>query len=91
MAEREPGSREGEFLRLWTRHEAELKRRGPGIGSPKRASAPARAAVAHSAAVDSEPARRAAPEIVELDVGSHAAAALALSCPTNELRLWEWT
>lgn len=97
MAEREPGSREGEFLRLWTRHEAELKRRGTGIGRCELPigrcelpGAPERAAVAHAAAVDSEPARRGAPEIVELDVGSHAAAALAMSGPTDGLRLWEW-
>ncbi len=28
-----PGAREDELLRLWTRHEAQLKRRGSGIGA----------------------------------------------------------
>lgn len=73
-----PESRERELLRLWTRHEAELKRRGTGIG----------------AATDSDPADGEAhvePWIVELDVGAGAVAALAAERgPARELRLWEW-
>jgi 4'-phosphopantetheinyl transferase len=30
------------------------------------------------------------PRILELDVGSSAAAAVALECPTRELRQWDW-
>lgn len=33
LAELDPRRREAEFLRLWTRYEAELKRRGDGIGA----------------------------------------------------------
>jgi 4'-phosphopantetheinyl transferase len=73
----EPAAREREFLRLWTRHEAELKRRGTGMS----AAAPgARAgATAH-----------AAPWLVELDVGTQAAAAVACERRADELRLWAW-
>ncbi len=93
LAEREPGSREGEFLRLWTRHEAELKRRGTGIGRSEPTSARDQAA-ARSAAADPAAGPQAAPQapsaILELDTGAHAAAALALEQSTSELRLWEW-
>lgn len=42
LASLAPPLRERELLRLWTRHEAELKRRGTGIGgrSPRRDTAP---------------------------------------------------
>jgi 4'-phosphopantetheinyl transferase len=73
----EPTAREREFLRLWTRHEAELKRRGTGIGV-----ATAGAQVAADA--------RAAPWIVELDVGTGAAAAVAVAPAMSDLRLWDW-
>jgi len=73
-----PQSRERELLRLWTRHEAELKLRGTGIGAARgedRAGGEA----------------HAEPWIVELDIGRRAVAALASECdPTRELRLWEW-
>jgi 4'-phosphopantetheinyl transferase len=78
LAELPPQPREREFLRLWTRHEAELKRRGTGIGA---ASAEGHAGgEAHTE-----------PWIVELDVGPRAVAALASECdPACELHLWEW-
>jgi 4'-phosphopantetheinyl transferase len=71
----EPRAREREFLRLWTRHEAELKRRGTGMD----VAADAQARAAH-----------AAPWLVELDVGAQAAAAIACEGRADELRLWEW-
>jgi 4'-phosphopantetheinyl transferase len=79
LAELPPQPREREFLRLWTRHEAELKRRGTGIG-------------AASADEHADGEAHAEPWIVELDVGAQAVAALATECdPAGELRLWEWT
>jgi 4'-phosphopantetheinyl transferase len=75
-----PAAREHEFLRLWTRYEADAKCRGTGIG-----------AIVGEA--DREPvpeAPSAAPWIVELDVGARAAAAVASEHEANELRLWEW-
>jgi hypothetical protein len=71
----EPQLRESEFLRLWTRYEAELKRRGTGIGggSEPGAGSPG-----------------GAPSIVELDLGPQAAAAVALDPRASELRRWEW-
>lgn len=73
-----PAARELKFLRLWTRHEAELKRRGTGIGAASAADR-----------VDEE--AREQPWIVELDVGARAAAALAVERGSAaELRLWEW-
>jgi len=75
----QPAAREREFLRLWTRHEAELKRRGTGLGA---------ASVEDRAGGEAH----AGPWIVELDVGPRAVAALATECdPAGELRLWEWT
>jgi 4'-phosphopantetheinyl transferase len=75
LLELAPQLREGEFLRLWTRYEAELKRRGTGIGG----------GFEHGARSPG-----AAPTIVELDVGPQAAAALAHDPRASELRLWEW-
>jgi len=72
----EPTAREHEFLRLWTRHEAELKRRGTGIG------------VADAEQDHGEPG--AAPWIIELDVGAEAAAAVAVAAAMSDLRLWDW-
>jgi 4'-phosphopantetheinyl transferase len=81
-----PERREREFLRAWTRHEAELKRLGTGIGVCRRdGGQPDRGSAAGSTA---DP--RAAPSIVELDVGPEAAAALALQQSPNELQLWAW-
>lgn len=72
-----PQSREREFLRLWTRHEAELKRRGTGIGA--------------AAADRADGEAHVEPWIVELDVGARAVAALAAKHgPARELRRWEW-
>jgi 4'-phosphopantetheinyl transferase len=81
-----PQRREWEFLRAWTRHEAELKRLGTGIGfgadddgRPERDSAAAR------------PAEPYTPSwIVELDVGANAVAALALDVEPSELQQWAW-
>jgi 4'-phosphopantetheinyl transferase len=74
LAALEPARREHEFLRLWARYEAELKRRATGISG--RSPLAAR----------SEPA----PWLVELDVGADGAAALACSTPPHELRYWDW-
>jgi 4'-phosphopantetheinyl transferase len=83
-----PDRREWEFLRAWTRHEAELKRLGRGIGvgaddgdgdQPDRDGAAAR------------PAEPYTPSwIVELDVGAQAVAALALAGEPSELQQWTW-
>jgi 4'-phosphopantetheinyl transferase len=68
----DPARREWEFLRAWTRHEAELKWRGTGIaGSPA-------------------PVDGGATWTVELDVGAHASAAIALSDRAIELRRWSF-
>jgi len=82
-----PECREQEFLRAWTRHEAELKRLGTGIGAGSRedrrsdgTGAGARRAVPHTA-----------PVMLELDVGHEAAAALALERKPTELRQWAWS
>ncbi|HLB21232.1 MAG TPA: 4'-phosphopantetheinyl transferase superfamily protein [Solirubrobacteraceae bacterium] len=85
-----PARREWEFLRAWTRHEAELKRLGRGIGigaggddgagdQPDRDGAAARPA---------EPCRPS--WVVELDVGRRAVAALALHGEPSELQQWSW-
>jgi 4'-phosphopantetheinyl transferase len=72
----EPARREWEFLRAWTRYEADLKWRGSGIGG---AGEPG-----HTADAD-------APWTVELDLGAaRAAAALALSDRASELRRWSF-
>jgi 4'-phosphopantetheinyl transferase len=81
LSELAPTMREREFLRLWTLHEAELKRRGTGIGAVENEADGSTAA---------EEARGGAPRIVELDVGAQAAAAVAFACEASELRLWEW-
>jgi 4'-phosphopantetheinyl transferase len=78
LGELPPELREREFLRLWTRHEAELKRRGAGIG-------------AASAEEEGVGEAHAKPWIVELGVGPRAVAALAGEFVSEgELRLWEW-
>jgi len=83
LAKLGPQSREREFLRLWTRHEAELKRRGTGIG----------AASAEDNGDDNGGGEaHIEPWILELDIGPRAVAALASECDRpGELRLWEWT
>lgn len=77
----EQESREREFLRLWTRYEAELKRRGTGIGAADRpADDDLQAGSRHAAPAST----------VELDVAPDAAAALALGWRASELRRWDW-
>jgi 4'-phosphopantetheinyl transferase len=74
----QPVARERELLRLWTRHEAELKRRGAGIGAAR-------------AEDQADGEAHAAPWVVELDVGARAVAALAAERgAAGELHLWEW-
>jgi 4'-phosphopantetheinyl transferase len=74
----EPARREWEFLRAWTRYEAELKWRGGGI-------APA------GAGGGGQAAQYAAPWTVELDLGgARAAAAVTLSDRASELRRWSF-
>jgi 4'-phosphopantetheinyl transferase len=88
----EPARREWEFLRAWTLHEARLKRLGLGIGGGGPA-APDIGVAGASAAGAGTPAGEMADAgawTVELDVGRRAAAALALSSPTGDLRLWDW-
>jgi 4'-phosphopantetheinyl transferase len=75
LARLEPRRREREFLVLWTRHEAESKRRGVGIGGP-RSPAPGAGGSGSS--------------ILELDAGPRVAAALACSHAPRRLELWEW-
>lgn len=82
-----PERREREFLRAWTRHEAELKRLGTGIGVDRRGDV--RLGGASTAEQSADP--HAGPAIVELDVGPQAAAALALQRSPNELRRWAWS
>jgi 4'-phosphopantetheinyl transferase len=82
--------REREFVRLWVRYEAELKRRGTGIGARDPAAIdPGLADLAVSAKPATDPSD--SPWIAELDVGPRAAAALALGSRASELRQWEWS
>jgi 4'-phosphopantetheinyl transferase len=71
-----PAAREREFLRLWTRYEAALKRVGRGIGAAPAASGEAASEVYESA------------WIVELDIGVDGAAALAGERPASALQAW---
>jgi 4'-phosphopantetheinyl transferase len=79
-----PASREREFLRLWTRYEAALKRVGRGIGAGPDSSG------ADGSDVDESGVRGSA-WIVELDLGGDGvgAAALAGAQAASALRLWE--
>lgn len=74
----DPDARRREFLRLWTRYEAELKCLGTGVG----ASA---AGAGADAPVPSEHVW-----IHELDLGAGAAGAVACTRPPHELRCWDW-
>jgi 4'-phosphopantetheinyl transferase len=96
-----PGRREWEFLRAWTRHEAELKRlgRGIGVGAGDGADAGVDDAGNGNGAGDQPDrdgavARTAEPctpsWIVELDVGRRAVAALALGGEPSDLQQWTW-
>jgi 4'-phosphopantetheinyl transferase len=80
------GPGEEEFLRLWTRHEAELKWRDTGIGAGAPAHLNPPVAGKPVAAVDPPKS----PWIVELDVGPRAAAALALRSQASEQRRWRY-
>jgi 4'-phosphopantetheinyl transferase len=81
-----PAQREWEFLRAWTRHEAELKRLGRGLGFGAEADArPGR-----DSAVTPPDKPRTASWIVELDFGDRAVAALALDAQPSELLQWDW-
>jgi 4'-phosphopantetheinyl transferase len=80
-----PERHEWEFLRAWTRHEAELKRLGRGIGGTRAQRRPD-GSCSPAQADD----HRAAPATVELDVGVQAAAALALARRPGELWRWAW-
>jgi 4'-phosphopantetheinyl transferase len=73
-----PAAREREFLRLWTRYEAALKRIGRGIGAGMDASGACASGVEGSA------------WIVELDLGVDGAAALAGERAANSLRAWSF-
>lgn len=94
-----PASREREFLRLWTRYEAALKRVGRSIGAGSDASAADASAVETSAVETSaaetsgvdESGVRGSGWIVELDLGGDGAgaAALAGAQAASALRLWE--
>lgn len=85
-------AREREFLRLWTRFEADCKRTGDGIGE---GSVRARRAV-ESDGVDGAGAGPSAhsaqdsPWIAELDVGPRGAAAVACETAPRELRCFDW-
>jgi 4'-phosphopantetheinyl transferase len=76
LDELELAQREREFLRLWTRHEAALKRHGTGIAGGRGR--------AHDALEGHL--------VCELDVGEPAAvAAAALTLPASELQRWAWS
>jgi 4'-phosphopantetheinyl transferase len=82
-----PGRGEEEFLRLWTRYEAELKWRGSGIGAGASALLdPPPVAGKPVVSVDGP----ASPWIVELDIGPRAAAALALRSQASLQRRWAY-
>lgn len=70
----EPDMRRREFLRAWTRHEAQLKCLGVGIGASR---------------ADARTRRLWALEL-ELDFEPDAAGALACERAPHELRRWRW-
>ncbi|HTA37159.1 MAG TPA: 4'-phosphopantetheinyl transferase superfamily protein [Solirubrobacteraceae bacterium] len=82
LVELDGDSREREFLRLWTRYEAERKRIGIGIDAADRPPDGDLQIGERDAATSS---------LVELDVAPGAAAALALGWRASELRRWDWT
>jgi 4'-phosphopantetheinyl transferase len=76
-------TRELEFLRAWSRHEAELKCLGIGFGVGGFSVASA----------DARPATRGGEPptwIAELEVAPRAAAVVAVARPPAELLLWDW-
>lgn len=82
--------REREFLRLWTRHEAEIKLRGTTIAAGERPPPVGGPLAAEPRDAEDED-YSSDPCVVELDVGPQAAAALALERAPGELRLWLWS
>jgi 4'-phosphopantetheinyl transferase len=82
-----PERREWEFLRAWTRYEAELKWLGRGIGvgtdddgPPDRDSAAAQPTKPYASCW-----------VAELDVGARAVAALALGGEPSGMQQWAWS
>jgi 4'-phosphopantetheinyl transferase len=76
----DPTIRRREFLRAWTRHEAELKCLGVGIGGVRAGIGGAGVGIGASGS----------PWIAELPLGSNAAGAVAAERPARELRCWDW-
>jgi 4'-phosphopantetheinyl transferase len=83
----DPGLRQAEFLRAWTRHEAALKCLGTGLAGADMD--PADPAAVLDAGTPEPPA--AALWVEQLDLGQGAAAALACERPPRELRRWRWS
>lgn len=76
LAQLEPGERGEEFLHAWTRHEAARKCGGSGIWACRGEGG------------ERDHLRELS--VVELDVGSGAAGAVALKRDPRELRRWSW-
>jgi 4'-phosphopantetheinyl transferase len=87
-----PTARHREFLRQWVRHEAALKCLGVGFVGSRGAETAARTP-AQTAVAAETPAQTAAAaarlRVSALDVGPHAAAALAVQAAPPQLRPWE--
>jgi 4'-phosphopantetheinyl transferase len=82
----DPLTREQELLLAWVRHEAELKCRGTGIigGAGAEGADGAEGTMGEKVEMEEKV------WIAELDMGSHAAAAVAVERPPGELCCWEW-
>jgi 4'-phosphopantetheinyl transferase len=72
----DPETRRREFLRGWTRHEAEVKCLGLGIGAERNGHG--------------EGTEEPRPWVGQLELGTDAAAAVACKHPARELRCWDW-
>jgi 4'-phosphopantetheinyl transferase len=84
-----PSERERELLRLWTRHEAELKLHGTGFAPETGCTDPAAGPVA--GAPHEQTGRATAPWIVELMLGPRTAGALAVALAPDQLCCWSWS